>query len=189
MICRVAKVGLLVGVLGVAAATRMSTAAAAADGFLVRDGDRVVFYGDSITDSEWYPMTLTRPIELQPHLAIARSGAAPQLAGKLSEWQDATTVALDRLDFVDPAVPGKKLLWGGPADLSAQVFLTWDDAALYVAALVRDDEHVQNATEMMTWSDADSQPGKGFNYLAWTHGINYGKNPADFALLTLGEGR
>lgn len=39
-----------------------------------------------------------------------------------------------------------------------------------------------------TWSasDADMQPGKGFNYLAWTPGINYGKNPEDFAWITLG---
>lgn len=229
---------------------------------------------------DWpYPMSLTRPVEVLPHLTVARAGTTPQLVGKLAEWQDATTVVLDRLNFVDPAVPGKKLLWGGPADLSAQLFIKWDDAALYVAALVRDDEHRQNATEMMTWSedclmlafqtretgkpdgrcefvfaaypdrdvvqttikgahggtgpeirfkstldrqagtclyetaipwarlapltptkgkmfrftwnvcDADPQPGKGFNYLAWTPGINYGKNPADFAVLTLGEAR
>ena len=35
--------------------------------------------------------------------------------------------------------------------------------------------------------EADSQLGKGFNYLAWTPGINYGKNPADFAIVVLGE--
>jgi hypothetical protein len=35
-------------------------------------------------------------------------------------------------------------------------------------------------------SDADSQLGKGFNYLAWTPGIHYGKNPADFARIVLG---
>jgi hypothetical protein len=34
--------------------------------------------------------------------------------------------------------------------------------------------------------DADSRTGKGFNYLSWTPGISYGKNPADFAWITLG---
>lgn len=33
--------------------------------------------------------------------------------------------------------------------------------------------------------ETDTQPGKGFNYLAWTPGINYGKSPADFAVITL----
>jgi hypothetical protein len=34
--------------------------------------------------------------------------------------------------------------------------------------------------------EADSQPGKGFNYLGWTQGINYGKNPNDLATIVLG---
>lgn len=226
---------------------------------------------------DWpYPMALTRPVDVIPRLAIARARSTPSLAGKLEDWQDATTFTLDRLCYIDPAVPGKKLLWGGPADLSGRFFLKWDDTALYAAALIRDDEHVQKAVPIMTWSqdcvmlafemgeegqpsaryefvfsahatagdlvqatmkdkrgqegpeirfrstldaktgtclyeialpwnrlapfapaagrsfrftwcagEADSQPGKGFNYLAWTHGINYGKLPADFAWLTL----
>ena len=35
--------------------------------------------------------------------------------------------------------------------------------------------------------DADPQPGKGYNYLAWTNGIVHAKNPADFATVILGE--
>ncbi len=34
--------------------------------------------------------------------------------------------------------------------------------------------------------DAKSQPGRGFNFMEWTPGINYGKNPFDFATLVLG---
>jgi len=37
--------------------------------------------------------------------------------------------------------------------------------------------------------DADSQPGKGFSYIAWTPGINYGKNPADFATIIPGKSK
>jgi lysophospholipase L1-like esterase len=225
---------------------------------------------------DWpYPMRVTRPVEILPHLGIARTASAPGLTGNADDWRSATSFTLDQVAYVDPAVPGKKALWGGPDDLSARFFLTWDDRALYVAALVRDNEHVQNASEMMTWaqdclmlgfympgsgkpdaryefifaalpgedriqqtagpppaaaapgvrfrsrmdaqggtclyevavpwsalvpfvpaagsrfrfacsvSDADPQPGKGFNYLSWTHGVNYGKNPADFATITL----
>lgn len=226
---------------------------------------------------DWpYPMRLARPIDIIPRLAIAASKAAPGLTGNLDDWKDATAFTLDTLAYVDPAVTGKKKLWGGPADLSGRFFLKWDDTALYAAALIRDNEHVQDAIPMMTWSqdcvmlafqmretgkpdaryefvfaayakedlvqttvkdprglaagpeirfkskvdkdngtclyemvipwnrlapftpaagrefrftwcagEADSQFGKGFNYLAWTHGINYGKNPADFAWLTL----
>ncbi len=39
----------------------------------------------------------------------------------------------------------------------------------------------------VTIGEADPVPGKGYNYLAWTHGIAYGKNSADFAVVTLGE--
>jgi hypothetical protein len=39
----------------------------------------------------------------------------------------------------------------------------------------------------ITIGDADPQPGKGYNFLAWTNGIAYGKDPADFATVVLGE--
>jgi lysophospholipase L1-like esterase len=227
--------------------------------------------------ADWpYPMTLTRPLELTPRLTINHATRTPRLTGQVDEWADATTITLEKSCYIDPAVPGKKLLWDGPADLSGQFFLKWDDTALYLAALVRDSEHLQEASEMMMWSqdvfmpaflmpeagksdgryefgfgaqpghdviarywnaakdavgpeirfasrripdqgstfyevvlpwnrlapftpaagkgfrctlavsDADLQPGKGFNYLAWTPGVHYGKNPADFARITLG---
>jgi lysophospholipase L1-like esterase len=39
----------------------------------------------------------------------------------------------------------------------------------------------------VTIGDAKPQPGKGYNFLAWTNGIAYGKDPADFATVVLGE--
>ncbi|HEY3397645.1 MAG TPA: GDSL-type esterase/lipase family protein [Armatimonadota bacterium] len=36
-------------------------------------------------------------------------------------------------------------------------------------------------------NDADPNPGKGYNYLAWTHGIVNAKNPEDFATVILGN--
>ena len=225
---------------------------------------------------DWpYQMELRRPLELMPQLTIKR-GAKLGLRGEPADWADATAFVMDQEYFVDPAVPGKRLLWGGPADHSAKLMLKWDDQAVYLAALVRDDAHLQNAIPMMMWSqdmlhvafwmleagqpdgryefgfgsyvdrdavvkywdskaaagadlqfkskrdpaahtcfyevaipwtrlppfapkagkqfrftvavsDADPKPGKGFNYLAWTPGINYGKNPADFATIVLGD--
>lgn len=226
---------------------------------------------------DWaYPMILSRTVEITPQLTINYSKTKPELTGKMDDWKDATTFALDKNCYINPAVPGKKALWGGPADLSGKFFLKWDETALYLAALVSDSEHIQQANEMMAWSqdvlmpaflmsetgkpdgryelafcsypdkdtiyrywnsakdavgadmqfkstvskengtvfyeiiipwnrlapfkpaqgkmfrstvvvsDSDSQPGKGFNYLAWTPGIHYGKNPADFARLVLG---
>ena len=227
---------------------------------------------------DWpYPLVITRMLEVKPHLTIPRSTVKPQLAGNLDDWKDATNFVLDKVHFIDPAVSGKKLLWNGPDDLSAQAFFKWDDSALYAAVLVKDDEHIQNANEQMMWSEdvmmlalfmaekgkpsvryefgfgaysdhdniahyysrakdltgpdvqfkgnvdkekstclyevilpwnrvppfvpavgkefpltfvvgeKDSLVGKGFNYLEWTPGINYGKNPADFAIIKLGE--
>ena len=227
------------------------------------------------SDNWAYPMTISRSVQLAPKLTIGKAMAKPTLTGKLDEWKTATTFTLDHPYFIDPAVPGKKLLWGGPQDLSGKFFLSWDESALYVAALVCDDEHVQNASKMMVWSqdclmlafsmketalhsarheiifaayqdrndvtetvgagtgsgaeiafhsqvdkangtclyetaipwsrlssftpapgasfrfslcvsEADSQPGKGYNYLSWTPGISYGKSPADLATLVLG---
>ena len=227
--------------------------------------------------SDWaYPMVIQRSLELQPVLTIKPATTKVTLDGDLADWADATSFALDQISHVDPAVPGKRLLWGGPADLSAQVFLKWDADALYLAALVHDADHIQHESDMMIWSqdmlhvaawmlepgrpdgryefglgvysnrdavvkfmkpagessgpdiqfksrlnaeqgtcayevivpwarlapfvpqagkrfrftlavsDADPQPGKGFNYLEWTPGIDYGKNPADFAHIVLG---
>ena len=177
------------------------------------------------------------------------------------------------MSFIDPAVPGKRALWHGSADLSATFYTQWDAQNLYLAAVVRDDVHIQHEVPSMMWSqdmlqvavmmeqsgkpwaryefgfgsyddhdaaepysampkdaapmhfvsrrgdgtctyeiaipwsrlvpftpaagksfrltycvgDADPQPGKGYNYLAWTPGIAYGKNPFDMAFVTLAE--
>jgi lysophospholipase L1-like esterase len=224
-----------------------------------------------------YPMAATRSVELAPKLTIQKASSKPSLTGKIQDWKDATSFTLDQLSFINPAVPGKKPLWDGPADLSAKFFLKWDETALYIAAIVRDDDHMQEASEQQMWSqdclmvamlmiqggkpgegryefgfgacpgrdaigrytqaakdgagpdiefksrcdkadgtclyelaipwnrlapfvpaagnqfrltfavgDSDHRPGKGYNYLAWTPGISYGKNPADFAEIVLG---
>jgi hypothetical protein len=36
-------------------------------------------------------------------------------------------------------------------------------------------------------NDADDTPGKGFNYIEWTPGVNYGKNPRKFGTIVLAK--
>jgi lysophospholipase L1-like esterase len=229
---------------------------------------------------DWaYPMQREVELELTPHLTIARAKTPVTIDGNLDDWADATSFTLDNVYCMDLAVPGKRNLWNGPGDLSARLMMKWDDQALYFAALVRDDYHVQDQPFSMMWSqdmvqmaayvqepgkpdgryewgfgvyegdrseagtysslppaaadapplrfrghvdaaahtclyeiaipwarlapltpaagkalrftvtigEADPVPGKGYNYLAWTNGIAYGKNPADFATVRLGE--
>lgn len=227
---------------------------------------------------DWaYLQTVNRELALQPVLTVKSSTMPVTIDGALDDWADATTFTLDDVHFIDPPVAGKKALWGGPADLSMKTYLKWDEKALYLAAVVRDSEHIQNADPSMMWSqdmlhvsayllepgktdghyefgfgayadkdsvvkymnsyaaddtgaqiqfkshldqangtctyetaipwdrlkpfipqagksfrftfavsDADSQPGKGFNFIEWTPGIDYGKNPFDSATLILG---
>ena len=216
------------------------------------------------------PTSVARQIELAPRLRIAHAKQLPTFTGTWADWQQATPVTLDERTFINPAVPGRRAMWHGPADLSAVVRLQWTPEALLIGTLVRDDQHVQRASAMMAWSedslmfatalfnggqpvgrqeflfaayadrvvatggsdagaavrcvvhqdpaagtclyevsipwarlaatpvipgmkfcwtvcvnDTDNDPAKGFNYLAWTPGVNYGKSPNDLAVLEL----
>ena len=222
-----------------------------------------------------YPLSRDVPLDVQPRLRVPRAQQAVTMDGDLADWTGAASVTLENAAYFDPAVPGKRRVWRGPSDLSATIRLQWDDQALYVAAEVRDQEHIQRENDTMMWSqdmlqvalyarepgqpdvrrewgfgvysnldhavsfwggpknvegvafrsrldgkagrcvyevrlpwaglapfrpqagkpfqftvcvgDADSLPGRGYNYLAWTPGIAYGKNTPDFATLVLGE--
>lgn len=226
-----------------------------------------------------YPLQKRLELELAPRWTIRKSLQAVTVDGELTDWTDAAPFTLDAMPFIDQAVPGKRALWAGPNDLSASWSMKWDNQALYLAAVVRDSEHIQQEVPAMMWSqdmlqvalyddstkpiaryeygfglylntdknpfavvnygasvpptaqtppvrykgrcddgvciyevaipwerlapvapapgksfrfsftvgDADPQPGKGYNYLAWTPGIAYGKNPFDMAVITLGN--
>jgi lysophospholipase L1-like esterase len=223
--------------------------------------------------SDWaYPVTDTAELILRPNLSVRPARTVPALTGRREDWSDATRFTLADRYFINSRVKGKRALWDGPADLSATVFLKWDSRALYVAALVRDQDHVrepglewrqdmlhlalayrpegkpevrqelgflanpgQDAISSsphladssgiafhsrrdpaagtcfyetaIPWShlasftaasgrqfrfnlcvnDEDRQLGKGFNFLEWTPGINYGKHSQFYAILTLGD--
>jgi hypothetical protein len=56
--------------------------------------------------------------------------------GDLSDWQAVPAITLDRPDQAKYVRS-----WRGPQDLSAWIYLVWDDEALSLAARVRDDMH------------------------------------------------
>jgi hypothetical protein len=70
-------------------------------------------------------------------ITLRRALHPPAIDGKLTEWDGAT-----------PFTPTHSILpegWSGPADLSALFHATYDDSAFYLAVVVTDDLHVQNA--------------------------------------------
>ncbi len=103
--------------------------------------------------SKWpYPRTRAIEMELLPRLTIPMAKKPVTLDGKLDDWDDAAEVRLDDLYYVDPGVPGKRLLWNGPEDLSMRLLFKWDEKALYLAAIVKDDVHIQEmASPGMMW--------------------------------------
>ena len=58
-----------------------------------------------------------------------------------------------RLADLPSTVPGKKSNWKEANDLSANFLMKWDESTLYIAAIVRDESHVQNAPLNLTWSE------------------------------------
>ncbi len=70
-------------------------------------------------------------------LTAAFLGAPPIIDGNLAEW---TSNAYNVSQIVHGAA-----LWSGGSDLSASLYLGWDNDNLYIAARVRDDAFVQNS--------------------------------------------
>ncbi len=102
---------------------------------------------------DWaYLQSVNRELALSPVLTVKHAAAPPTIDGDLHDWTDATSFTLDDIHYFDPPVAGKKALWGGPADLSVKMMMQWDEQALYLGALVRDSEHIQNAEPGMMWS-------------------------------------
>lgn len=103
--------------------------------------------------SEWpYPVIEQVTLPLAPTLTIPRSKKPVVMDGKPIDWDDAVSFPMNHPYFVMPQATGRGPLWSGPDDLSAKIYMKWDDKAFYFAADVVDNEHLQNATEGMMWS-------------------------------------
>ena len=69
----------------------------------------------------------------------------PEIDGGLHEdWRRDRAVTLSRLRHVESMHPGGGLHWTGPGDLSATLYLAWDNANLYIAVDVRDNEQTMH---------------------------------------------
>ncbi|MBK8978899.1 MAG: sigma 54-interacting transcriptional regulator [Planctomycetes bacterium] len=62
--------------------------------------------------------------------------------GRLDDWSGAPTLRFDQRDQVVDLGQGDREAWGGPQDLSAELWVAHDAAHLYVAGRVVDDELV-----------------------------------------------
>ncbi|MCE5239224.1 hypothetical protein LLH23_12135 [bacterium] len=86
--------------------------------------------------------------------AVPAVGGAVKVDGDLAEWAKLPPLALDSADAL---MPSREVmargLWTGPDDLSVTAWLGWDERALYVAARVRDDAHVQRQSGDKMWMD------------------------------------
>jgi hypothetical protein len=73
--------------------------------------------------------------------------------GNLSEWKDTKPLILNSKGDVFLAKDREK--WKGPDDLSAKIYLGWDNEHIYIAAEVKDDKHCNLQPANTLW-DGDA---------------------------------
>ena len=93
------------------------------------------------------------PLSGEPLVIDCLRGTPDAIDGDLSDWNlEAMTPAV--LDVAEQLNSGQAS-WDGPADLSAEFYLLWDDENVYIAVIVKDDALSMNKTGGTIWnSDA-----------------------------------
>ncbi|MCH8219475.1 MAG: hypothetical protein IH892_22195, partial [Planctomycetes bacterium] len=93
------------------------------------------------------------PLTGEPLVIDCLRGTPDAIDGDLSDWNlAAMTPAV--LDVAEQLNSGQAS-WDGPADLSAEFYLLWDDENVYMAVIVKDDALSMNKTGGTIWnSDA-----------------------------------
>lgn len=79
-------------------------------------------------------------------LAAVRAKQTPKIDGELSEWKGAMPFVLNQANQIKQISN-----WGGPGDLSGKGYLMWDNANLYLALEVTDNQHFQNGVGSDIW--------------------------------------
>ena len=87
---------------------------------------------------------------LVPHLAVPRASGLAKLDGRLSEWEGAARLDLDR-----KLTQAGRRRRSGVHDFSATCHLMWDDDHLYAGVGVRDQDHTNHFTDgRINWDDS-----------------------------------
>jgi hypothetical protein len=71
--------------------------------------------------------------------------------GNINEWNKTSPIAMKDISFLKEG-----LIWKGPADLSGDIYLMWDEANFYLAALVDDVIPMVNTKENQDIWDGDA---------------------------------
>lgn len=82
----------------------------------------------------------------------ARADRKIVIDGQLTEWAGRASIDLKDASHLAPPDALSHRLWTGEEDLSAEVYLAWDDKALYFAARVRDDVLKNDSGKESIWS-------------------------------------
>lgn len=96
---------------------------------------------------------------------VPRATAPRVIDGRASDWPElpAATLEANESDFF-VLRPGA---WQGLDDLSVEVRLMWDDAALYVLVEVTDDKHVQKNHGSEVWQSDNVQLAFDYRFAGW----------------------
>ena len=89
--------------------------------------------------------------------AVPRLASPPRVDGVLTEFLSLPAIRLDGQKYLDPPDAPSAKLWTGVDDLSAALYVAWDDVHLYFAADVRDDTFVQERTGSSIWGNDSFQ--------------------------------
>ncbi|CAN5457852.1 hypothetical protein BH10PLA1_BH10PLA1_15380 [soil metagenome] len=125
----------------------------------------------SITEASGKTTTITRPIA--GFATVAHAAAPITVDGVLdeAEWSKAVPILIDQARMYN-TFKKPNSHWNGPADLSANVKMLWDDKALYVSITVTDDKFNNPKQDGDLWNqdavqllidparETDAKPGK-----------------------------
>jgi hypothetical protein len=116
----------------------------------LKDGDAVAVELKAPTDDEYlvYASHLRRAAPKPERVAEAVRAPGPVIIdGQLDEWSAAQPLPVDSREQI---LRGGAA-WPGPEEASFTLYCMWDDTSFYVAARVRDLDHIQNEIGPSVW--------------------------------------
>jgi hypothetical protein len=99
------------------------------------------------------PLNFENTVYIVPHAECLRVATPPEIDGSLTEWGE-PAFHIGKGSAFEP--PETELEWKGESDLSADIYLAWDDSEFYIAAKVTDDAFFNLATTPNTLYNGDS---------------------------------